>query len=199
MGSTGSLRAVRGVVKILRTLHGGPSNRKPRKYREVSQAVLKHPWVLHVACARIAVRRFPEKTGEDHESGFRCADRMPWKCVSRCKSTPFDTKETISSQACTESCLAGPKHINFHFYLNASAKECKPVLLPGGPGGGGVDQSGRGGIFWLKELIKSIFRHVSPLPCLRKENRQLASASFRDLGTPKSMGSLCSGHLRPKR
>ena len=54
--STGILRAITDVVKISRMLHlnwhGGP-------------------------CARISARCFPEKTEEDHESGFGCADRMP--------------------------------------------------------------------------------------------------------------------------
>ena len=50
--------------------------RRRKDPQEATQAVLKHSWVLHTAFARLA-RWFPDKTEEDHESGFGYADRMP--------------------------------------------------------------------------------------------------------------------------
>ena len=47
--------------------HGGVANLEKRKQREASEAVLKHLWVLHAACAKSLARWFAEKTEVSNE------------------------------------------------------------------------------------------------------------------------------------
>ena len=58
-----------GKIRRMRhaNAHGGVANLEKRKQREASEAVLKHLWVLHAACAKILARWFTEKTEISNE------------------------------------------------------------------------------------------------------------------------------------
>ena len=68
---------------------------------------LKAPLDSACCCARIPARCFPEKTEENYENGFGCAEMCFWVKVNALR------------RACTENCTAGAQHIQFDLGMQA--------------------------------------------------------------------------------